>query len=92
MKSLLIVCGLILACAAYAQEDDGNLDFDREPASVQTSAKRTCANCQDEEELRVLAALPEAPLKTNARSVQKEVFKALYNKELKDAAAEAVEE
>ena len=37
-------------------------------------------------------ALPEAGLKTDSRSVQKEVYKTLYNQELMEERQDAVEE
>lgn len=72
----------------------GEFDMGREPASVPSTlnAKRTYPGGADEEDLRVLPALPEAALKADARAVQREVYKALYNQELKDDRHDPVEE
>ena len=69
-------------------------DMGRDPAAVPSTlnAKRTYPGGADEEDLRVLPALPEAALKADARSVQREVYKALYNQDLKDDRHDPVEE
>lgn len=72
----------------------GEFDMGRDPAAVPSTlnAKRTYPGGADEEDLRVLPVLPEAALKADARSVQREVYKALYNQELKDDRHDPVEE
>lgn len=68
---------------------------ERDPAMMNpmpSLTKRNYPGGADEEDLRVQANLPEAPLKTDARSLQREVYKALYNQELKDDRQDAVEE
>lgn len=83
MKPILWVI-LVLSPVCWAADD---IDMDRDPASLvlpSNAAKRTYPGGQDEEDLKVMAAIPEAALKTDARGIQKEVFKALYNQELKD--------
>ena len=46
----------------------------------------------DEEDLQVQKRLPDAELKTDFRTVQRGVYKTLYNQELKDERTEPVEE
>lgn len=72
----------------------GEFDMGRDPAAVPSTlnTKRTYPGGADEEDLRVLPALPEAAMKSDARSVQREVYKALYNQELKDDRHDPVEE
>ena len=67
---------------------------EREPAAIAPAAatKRAYPGGADEEDLRVQTALPEATLQTDARSLQRDVYKVLYNKELKDDRQDAVEE
>lgn len=76
--------------------NEGSMDYDwsRDPAAVPQAltAKRSYPGGADEEDLRVQTALPEAALKTDTRSVQREVYKALYNQELKDERHDPVEE
>lgn len=69
-------------------------DWSREPAAIPSTlnSKRNYPGGADEEDLRVQNYLPEAGLKTDARSVQREVYKALYNQELKDERHDPVEE
>lgn len=77
---------------AFAQEAQ---EPDRDPASLSlpsAATKRTYPGGADEEDLKVLASLPEAAVRTDARSIQKEVFKTLYNQELKDESTAPVEE
>jgi hypothetical protein len=93
-KNLLIgfstLMALVFSFAAGALED--GQEFDRDPASTFTPViKRAYPGSADEEELKVLPAVQDVPLKADARSIQKEVFKTLYNQELKDG-ADAVEE
>ncbi len=77
-----------------APDATGEDDWGRDPAAVPPTlnTKRSYPGGADEEDLRVQAALPEAALKTDARSVQREVYKALYNQELKDDRHDPVEE
>lgn len=68
-------------------------DLDRDPAAIGIAAKkRTYPGGGDEEDLRVLAALPEAAMKTDSRSLQREVYKQLFNQELKEDRQDEVEE
>lgn len=89
----LVLAALILVGWFAAAEDI--MDMDRDPASLilpTSSAKRTYPGGADEEDLKVQTTLPEASLKTDARGIQKEVYKALYNQELKDESHAPVEE
>ncbi len=91
----MLVMGLAMntffSSAAMAQLHE-ELDADREPAAVSSSLRRTYPGGGDEEDLRVMPSLPEAPLKTDQRSLQKEVYKALYKQELKDDHQDTMEE
>lgn len=91
LRLFVLMMGLGLANIALAQEDV--LDVDREPAAIVTNpAKRTYPGGADEEDLRVQNKLPDAALKTDSRTLQREVFKQLYNQELKDDRPETMEE
>ena len=46
----------------------------------------------DEEDIRVLTALPEVPLSADSRAVQREVYKDLFKQELKDERTDTIEE
>lgn len=95
-KWLLILC--LWGGTAMAEDflNEPEPEFvDRDPAAVNTMpslVKRNYPGGADEEDLRVQPSLPEAALKTDARSLQREVYKALYNQELKDDRQDAVEE
>lgn len=66
---------------------------EREPSSVMTPAgRRAYPGGSDEEDLRVQAQLPEAQVKLDTRTLQREVYKNLYNQELKDERHDPVEE
>jgi hypothetical protein len=107
MKMWIVLLSF-LALPAWAQDDflsetesavetgasDIEFDMGRDPAAVPSTlnSKRSYPGGADEEDLRVLPALPEAALKTDSRSVQREVYKALYNQELKDDRHDHVEE
>lgn len=78
---------LSLSIPSIAQEFD---EEDREPAAL--PSKRNYPGGQDEEDLRVLKSLPESSVKTDASSIQKEVFRALYNQELREERQESMEE
>lgn len=93
MKFLICIAILSLfSFSALAQEDLPEFEFERDPASVTAPRKRTYPGGADEEDLTVQAQLPEATLKTDARGIQKEVYKSVFNQELKDERQEAVEE
>jgi hypothetical protein len=59
----------------------------REPAQDSIPGRKA-----NDEELRVAARLPEAQAKKDMRSIQLEVYKSLFNKELKPDQREDVEE
>lgn len=61
-------------------------------SSSPVTQKRAYPGGADEESLSVLTRLPEAPLRTSARQIQKEVYKTIYNQELKDESTETMEE
>lgn len=52
-------------------------------AEIEKARKRLYMGGRDEEDLKVLAVLPEAIRKTDQRVIQNEVHKALFNQELK---------
>jgi hypothetical protein len=91
----MLALGLILS-AHMAMADDflSEPEPEREPAAVSTglAVKRNYPGGADEEDLQVQAAIPEAAQHTDARTLQREVYKALYNQELKDDRQDAVEE
>lgn len=87
---LLIILGLSLSLNAFAADE--LVDLDREPAAVTPASKRAYPGGLDEEDLRVQTTLPEASLRTDSRSVQREVYRSLYNQELKEDRPEPIEE
>jgi hypothetical protein len=94
-----LICIASLACLAspvLAQDMTApatGADVDRDPAAISMpTKKRTYAGGGDEEDLRVLAALPEAAMKTDQRSLQKEVYKQLFNQDLKEESHDELEE
>lgn len=89
-----LAMGLVLCAQSHAEDFLTEPEAEREPAAVAPSltVKRTYPGGADEEDLQVQTAIPEAALRTDARSLQREVFKALYNQELKDERQDAVEE
>lgn len=89
-RFLYLLIGLSLA-SAWA-EDEGASEVERDPAATINSSKRTYPGGADEEDLRIQAQLPEAALKTDARSIQKDVYRNMFNQELKEERQEAVEE
>ncbi len=101
---LILLSVFFVVTSAFAEEDflatpnvsnaDANVE-QREPATALPQLvpnKRHYAGGADEEDLQVQTQLPEAALHTDSRSLQREVYKSLYNEELKDERQEAVEE
>jgi len=91
MGNLILILLFLVSGAVFAQEEE----VSRDPSSLiipSASAKRTYPGGADEEDLKVQTSLPEAALRTDARGIQKEVYKALYNQELKDESHAPVEE
>ena len=91
LKWLLIAVWLGSAFPARAADDLQELD--RDPASTFVPVtKRSYPGGADEEELKVQPILHEVVLRTDARSLQKEVYKTLFNQDLKDERTDTVEE
>jgi hypothetical protein len=92
MKYWLLALGFILS-GASVWADDFAFESERDPAAVSYSAKkRNYPGGSDEEDLKVQSSLADAQVKTDSRSLQREVFKSLFNQELKDEREDAVEE
>ena len=92
INTFLLVLVATAGVSAVAEEMP---EMDRDPANLiipASSVKRTYPGGADEEDLRVLASLPEAAQRTDARGIQKEVYKSLYNQELKEESTAPVEE
>ncbi len=94
MKHVCWILVLVASGAAYAEENiDLSGEVDRDPAFVKVySGKRTYPGGGDEEDLQVQTKIPEAALKTDSRTVQRDVYKELYNQEMKEERQENVEE
>jgi hypothetical protein len=108
MKSLILIASLILGFTVYAQDEarpavsdlgddapesaDVTTDGTREPAAAEVGAQAPKTKMETDD-LRVQAQLPEAQVKRDTRTMQSEVFKTLYNKDLKpDQREDALEE
>jgi len=103
LRARMIVLGSMLALASgsvLAQDADlldhvpmDSEGIERDPAAIRgNSGKRTYPGGMDEEDLRVQSQIAEAPVRVDARSLQKEVYKKLYNAEMKDDRQEMQEE
>jgi hypothetical protein len=94
MMKLVLIALMFVGFSALADEFTDLQQDQRDPAAVSaiSAAKRTYPGGADEEDLAVQARLPEAQLKTDMRTVQRGVYKTLYNQELKDERTEPVEE
>ena len=95
---ICIVSFAVLPITAWAQDlgpgplPDNAADFDREPAATPSlNKKRKFPGAADEEDLRVQATLPEAAVRIDARSLQREVAKE-FNQQLKDETQNDLEE
>ena len=94
MKALLVLllgATLSLSFFARAQENVDSTDDSRKPAAA-TPSRPQYPGSQDEDELKVQERLPEAKVKLNSYTVQRQVYKKLYNQEQKDDAPETVNE
>lgn len=94
MRACLVLLLLAAGGFAHAQEEDIlSGDADRDPAAVQLPAKRrVLPGGADEEPLTVQPTLPEAATKTDARTLQRDVYKQLFNQELKEERQDEAEE
>lgn len=95
MKMWIGILLMSLVFSAFAQEEEPAPVNDqpaavdgRDPAAQDAAAGKK----SNPDELRVLAQLPEAQAKKDVHSVQLEVYKSLFNKELKPDQREDVEE
>lgn len=95
VRVLLGLAALTFGSIVWAQ--DALVDAsEREPAGGSTplvaASRRTYPGGGDEEDLQVQGRIPDAALRTDSRSLQREVYKVLYNQELQDERKEDVEE
>jgi hypothetical protein len=89
-----VILAILLVSGGYVMADELTNTDERDPAAISaiSASKRTYPGGADEEDLQVQTRLPEAALKTDFRTVQRGVYKTLYNQELKDERTEPVEE
>ncbi len=88
MNWLALCVMIVFGAPTFASEISPNLT----PATeIERARKRLYPGGRDEEDLKVLASLPEAPRKTDTRSIQKEVYKNLFDQDLKDDEGESSE-
>lgn len=94
MKTIVAIVSLIcVGSAAYAEDFAPVQEIDRDPAALAVPLKkRGYPGGADEEDLRVMAVLPEAALKTDSRTLQRDVYKQMYNQDLKEERHDEVEE
>ena len=107
MKTLFLLASVLLTLSARAQNSDSGMgnavgsdaveasnafSEGREPAAANVAAPLSKAKPLSDD-LRVQPSLPEAQTRRDTRSLQAEVFKTLFNKELKpDQREDALEE
>ncbi|MGE4133869.1 MAG: hypothetical protein AB7F86_19690 [Bdellovibrionales bacterium] len=90
MKYLLTFVLLVMGLPAWAQEAE---ELSRDPASqFAPNPKRSYPGGADEEDLRILSSLPDAPIHTDARAIQKDIYKEVFKQDLKDEDQDTVEE
>lgn len=88
MKTMVIFVLALFGMAAAASE----LSAPMTPLSeIERVRKRLYPGGRDEEDLKVLVALPEAMRKTDERVLQKEVYKNLFNQDLQLDEGESAE-
>lgn len=84
MKKILLVIAAAFSFSVFAQEEEAipmpinDAQSNRDPAQDKVPGKHG-----SEDDLRVLPALPDAVVKKDPRSVQNEVYKTIYNRDLK---------
>ncbi len=79
MKKLFLLGLLLVNFAVSASEIIAPMTPLNE---IERVRKRLYPGGRDEEDLKVMAALPESSRKTDERAIQKEVYKSLFNQEL----------
>jgi hypothetical protein len=88
MKRLVLIGVFLFMAPGFASELIEPLT---PVADIEKVRKRLYPGGRDEEDLKVLAALPESLRKTDERAIQKEVYKTLFNQELTDSPDEEAE-
>lgn len=78
---LTLICGVDVFAADYFSSDVSL-------SEIEKARKRVYAGGRDEEDLKVLATLPEAIRKSDTRTVQREVYKDLFKEDLKEEPSE----
>lgn len=76
---------------AMAQEEF-EFEVEREPATISLSTQRSYPGARDEDQLQVQSQLSEPLAKMDTRGIQREVYRGLFNQELKDDRQETMEE
>lgn len=97
---LAFVGGLVWAQDDFQESDPFSAqvqqelsDSERDPAAVNVpSRRRNYPGGADEEDLRVQVNLPQAESKVDSRLLQRDVYKQLFNQELKEERDDEVEE
>ncbi len=86
--------GLTVGLSPLALAQDESTELDREPSAViaPSATKRLYPGGADEEDLQVQARLPEALIKTDARTLQRDVYRGLFKQEMKEERRETEEE
>jgi hypothetical protein len=89
MKIFVLWTACVLSLSVVAQEEGSSGEQVPLPVNEDSTADRAPAqdsvpgHVVNEDDLKVLPQLPEAQVKQDARSVQSEVYKSLYKRELK---------
>jgi len=79
MRAILILFSFLILSNGFA----GEILSPATPLEeIEKARKRLYAGGRDEEDLKVLATLPEAARQHDERSVQREVFKNIFNQDM----------
>ncbi len=85
LKTGLILC-MLMGPVAWSQSlDVFDEESVREPSSLVIPGARSYPGGSDEDELQVQASLPDVDIRVDARTLQRKVFKELYNQDMSES-------
>ena len=96
IKAVVFVVLAAWSVAAQTESGEGSETWDdgaaREPSSLIAPTERNYPGGRDEDELRVQNTVPEAPIRLDARTVQRKVYKEIYNQDLGESHEDSQED